>query len=67
MLYLVNAGEQPDDAGYVAPELEVLEWIGKPVIVLLNQTGPPRPRDEDALAETRWRDALQRGRTCALC
>ena len=60
VLYLVNAGEQPDDAGYVAPELEVLEWIGKPVIVLLNQTGPPRPRDEDALAETRWRDALQR-------
>ena len=38
----------------------MLEWIGKPVIVLLNQTGPPRPRDEDALAETRWRDALQR-------
>jgi hypothetical protein len=38
VLYLVNASESPEDAGYVAPELSILEWIGKPVIVLLNQT-----------------------------
>jgi hypothetical protein len=58
VLYLVNAAEEPSEAGYLAPELEVLAWIGKPVIVLLNQTGPPRPRDEEAAAEARWRDAF---------
>ena len=58
VLYLVNASEAPEDAGYLAPEMAVLEWIGKPVIVLLNQTGKPRPRDEEAADEARWRSAL---------
>ena len=63
VLYLVNASEAPGDAGYLAPELAVLEWIGKPVIVLLNQAGPPRPPAEERADETRWRDALaSRGR-----
>ncbi|MCP4664202.1 MAG: GTPase domain-containing protein [bacterium] len=39
VLYLVNAAEEPEEAGYVAPELELLGWIGRPVVVLLNQTG----------------------------
>jgi hypothetical protein len=60
VLYLVNASEAPDDAGYLAPELAVLEWIGKPVVVLLNQTGRPRPREEEAADEARWRTALAR-------
>jgi hypothetical protein len=58
VLYLVNAAEDPRDAGYLDPELSVLAWIGKPVIGLLNQTGRPRPRDEEAADEQRWRDAL---------
>ena len=58
VLYLVNAAEEPGDAGYLAPELAVLEWIGKPVIVLLNQTGPPRPHEEEAADGARWRQAL---------
>ncbi len=63
VLYLVNASEAPGDAGYLAPELAVLEWIGQPVIVLLNQAGPPRPPAEERADETRWRDALAaRGR-----
>ncbi len=41
VLYLVNASEEPDDAGYLDPELDVLGLIGKPVLVLLNQLGPP--------------------------
>ncbi len=41
MLYLVNAAESPEAAGYVAPEMELLAWVGKPVIALLNQLGPP--------------------------
>ena len=58
VLYLVNAAEEPGDAGYLAPELAVLEWIGKPVVVLLNQTGQPRPHEEEAADEARWRQAL---------
>ena len=58
VLYLVNASEVPEDAGYLAPELGILEWIGKPVIVLINQTGRPRPRDQEEAEEARWRKAL---------
>lgn len=62
VLYLVNASEAPDDAGYVIPELAVLEWTRKPVVVLLNQTGVPRPAAVEAQDIQRWRDAL-RGHT----
>ena len=58
VLYLVNASESPADAGYIAPELQILEWIGKPVIVLLNQTGKPRAADVEAAEIARWRDAV---------
>lgn len=58
VLYLVNAAEEPDDTGYLEPEFAVLEWIGKPVIVLLNQTGRSRPRDEEAAEHERWRSVL---------
>ena len=58
VLYLVNASEAPADAGYLAPELDVLGWIGRPVFVLLNQTGRPRPRGEEETEASRWRDAL---------
>ncbi|MEP6701881.1 MAG: DUF3482 domain-containing protein, partial [Betaproteobacteria bacterium] len=60
VLYLVNASEAPGDAGYLGPELDVLGWIDKPVIVLLNQTGRPRPRAAEAADEARWREAVGR-------
>jgi hypothetical protein len=60
VLYLVNASEAPADAGYLAPELEVLAWIGRPVVVLLNQTGRPRPRADEEADEARWRDRAAR-------
>lgn len=58
VLYLVNASEEPGDAGYVAHELELLGWIGKPVIVILNQTGEatPAPLADDPIA--RWGEAM---------
>ena len=37
VLYLVNIQENPGDAGYVAQELELLDALGKPVIMILNQ------------------------------
>jgi hypothetical protein len=58
VLYLVNAAEDPRDAGYLGPELTVLDWIGKPVIALLNQTGVAHAAGDDDAAEARWREAL---------
>ncbi|THJ19171.1 MAG: DUF3482 domain-containing protein [Nitrospira sp. CG24B] len=60
VLYLVNATEEPSMAGYIAPELQLLEWIGKPVIVLLNQTGPPKDRAEQQRLEQPWKDYFAR-------
>ncbi len=60
VLYLVNATEEPSMAGYIAPELQLLEWIGKPVIVLLNQTGPPKDREEQQRLEQPWKDYFAR-------
>ncbi|MCC6197676.1 MAG: DUF3482 domain-containing protein [Burkholderiales bacterium] len=58
VLYLVNAAEDPADAGYLASELAVLGWMGKPVLALLNQTGPPREPAAEAEELARWRTAL---------
>jgi len=55
VLYLVNASEDPRDAGYLEPELQILQWLGKPVVVLLNQMGPPRPLHEEQAEQARWR------------
>ncbi|MBS0153832.1 MAG: GTPase domain-containing protein [Nitrospira sp.] len=60
VLYLVNAAEEPSMAGYIAPELQLLEWIEKPVVVLLNQTGRPRDRDEQQRLEQSWKDYFAR-------
>jgi hypothetical protein len=42
VLYVANASEQPSSTAYVDIEMQILEWLGKPVILLLNQLGPPR-------------------------
>ncbi len=60
VLYLVNAAESPADAGYVGPEMQVLALIGKPVLVLLNQMGPPRSPHEEAEQLQQWRSHLSR-------
>ena len=59
VLYLVNASEAPDDAGYLDAELRVLELIGKPVLVLLNQMGEPPPPAQEAAEIARWRERTQ--------
>ena len=60
LLYLVNASESVEAAGYVAPEMELLGWIGKPVVVLLNQLGAPRAPGLEAAEIARWRAELSR-------
>lgn len=57
VLYLVDASQSPAALGYVDLELEVVEWIGKPVLVFLNQTGEPDV-ERDHLAETEWKTHL---------
>ena len=58
VLYLVNAAEDAAATAYVEPEMRILDWIGKPVIVLLNQLGPPNATREAADLAS-WRQRLQ--------
>lgn len=58
VLYLVNSAEHPRDAGYLIAEMKILEWLGKPVIVLLNQMGPPRPGGAEADEQRLWQQHL---------
>ena len=55
LLYLVNAAEDPASARYVEIELEILAWTGKPILLLLNQTGAPRGTEAEAADELAWR------------
>ena len=59
VLYLANASEDPHDVGYVQPEMQILQWLGKPVIVLLNQIGRPKPAPAEHDDVLRWRARLQ--------
>lgn len=59
VLYLVNSSENPRDAGYLAAEMKILAWLGKPVMVLLNQMGRPRPAHEEQAEQARWKQHLQ--------
>lgn len=58
VLYLINAAEDPADAGYVDYEMEILSWIDKPVVLLLNQMGAPSGQTQ--AEEEKWRVHLQR-------
>ncbi len=58
VLYLVNATELPDTAPYVSAEMKILEWIGKPVIVLLNQIGQPKTPEAEKADVDRWKNAM---------
>lgn len=59
VLYLVSATEPPDTAGYIAPEMNLLSWVGKPVLVLLNQTGPAQETVIEEAEIQAWRDHLK--------
>lgn len=58
VLYLVTATEPPATAAYVLPEMEILSWVGKPVLVLLNQTGPAQTAEAERAEVNAWRDHL---------
>jgi GTPase SAR1 family protein len=54
ILYVVNASEPPSLANYVDAEMRILGWIGKPVILLLNQLGPPRAAAQGQADIDQW-------------
>lgn len=54
VLYLVDATQSPGAVGYVDLEMEILSWIGKPVLVYLNQVGKP-DREQIGRFEEEWR------------
>jgi hypothetical protein len=58
VLYLVNAAEDPASATYVEVEMQILGWIGKPVLLLLNQMGAPRGAQAEGAEESAWRAHL---------
>ena len=58
VLYLVNVDQLPEHASYIRSEMQILAWIRKPVLVLLNQLGEPRPPEAEAADVDRWREAL---------
>jgi hypothetical protein len=58
VLYLVNAADPPGADPNVTAELDLLRWLGKPVLLLLNQLGAPRPDLEEAAELAAWRHAM---------
>ena len=58
VLYLVNAAEPPDAATFIDSEMEILSWVSKPVVVLLNQTGQPQAPEVEAGEIEAWRTHL---------
>jgi Domain of unknown function (DUF3482)/50S ribosome-binding GTPase len=60
VLYVVNAGEEPTAAGYIDAEMRILGWIGKPVILLLNQLGPPREAAQSQADVAQWQAQIAR-------
>lgn len=59
VLYLVNASELPEQAPYIKAEMQILSWIGKPVIVLLNQMGRPKAPAEEHVDLQKWKAAME--------
>ncbi|MEX8192836.1 DUF3482 domain-containing protein [Comamonas guangdongensis] len=59
MLYLVNAAEDPADAGYWSAEMQILAWLDKPVIVLLNQIGSDTTPEQTQQDLQRWKLATK--------
>jgi hypothetical protein len=60
ILYVANAGEQPEFAGYIDAEMRILGWLGKPVILLLNQLGAPREAPHVEADVTQWHAHIAR-------
>ncbi len=60
VLYLVNAADPPDGARHIGSEMELLAFMGRPILLLLNQVGEVAPGSPAAAElERRWRHWAQ--------
>lgn len=59
VLYLVNASETPEASAHVDAEIQLLNWMDRPVLLLLNQTGVDHDPARDAADLERWQQHLQ--------
>lgn len=59
VLYLINASEQPAAAPYVDAEMQLLAWVDRPILVLLNQLGMLRSAEQEAQDVERWQAHLR--------
>lgn len=60
VLYLVSAAEPPEAAAYLDSEMALLECIGKPVIVLINQLASDQDVAREAADVQTWQDCCAR-------
>jgi hypothetical protein len=60
VLYLVSAAEPPTAAAYLDSEMELLECIGKPVIVLINQLASDQDIAQEAADVQQWQQSCAR-------
>lgn len=61
VLHVVDiAAEHAGPSANAQAEIELLALVGKPVIVVLNQTGRPWTHAEAAAEETRWREICKK-------
>ncbi len=63
VLYLVNASENPLEVAYLDAELKVLDLIGKPVVVLLNQVGDLKTPELADVELKRWKVRVSKAKT----
>ncbi len=60
VLYLVSAAEPPAAAAYLDSEMELLECIGKPVIVIINQLASDQDVAQEAEDVAQWQHFFAR-------
>ncbi|GMW07430.1 MAG: hypothetical protein AMXMBFR8_22260 [Nevskiales bacterium] len=58
VLYVVDASDDPVAVAYLDSEMSILRWIGKPVLVLLNQLGPAGNAEAEQARLRQWRERL---------
>lgn len=60
LLYVVDATQHPDSAGHLHAELQILEWVARPALVLVNQLGTEGDVQRDAQVLQDWTSAIER-------
>ncbi len=59
VLYLADAKSDPAWLPYLSIEMEILGWLDKPTILLLNQTGGPQSSEDETTERETWYNQLK--------